>query len=598
MTAIGEGLAKLGKRHMLLAIHDVSFPSDADEDLGRGAPTTRAAARLVRYAHDLGFTGLQLGPQGQPSRDNASPYDATVFSRNIANVAVASLEPGGPFEGLVAESEIERRLAPGGHARNRHAYDASHALLDAAWQALERGARPDLRAALDAFRSEHGLGHFRAAAQAGTAPATWLESDALYAALCAQHGGRSFRDWPARDRDLWLDGDRQHRMELLTKHARAIDRYAFGQFLASAEHARFRAACPLLLYGDLQVGYSDADTWRHAGAFLSGYLMGAPPSRTNPEGQPWEYPVLDPAQYDGAAGALVAARVRKAFSEYDAVRVDHPHGFVCPWVYRANTNDRHRAVREGARLFSSPDLPDHPELARYAIARPEQLDRSVPRYHDRWVTDLDDEQVARYAILVDALVDAARAQSRNPEDLSFEVLSTMPIALGRVLARHNLGRWRVTQKADLDDPDDVYRPETASRKDWLMLGNHDTPPIFAVIRAFTPLQRERWARHLTARLRLAEPARLESPGFFATAMLAELLASPAENVSVFFADLFGYEERFNTPGVVDERNWTLRLPADFEALHASRLKQGHALDLPLAVELALAARAHCFTSPA
>src|SRR5690606_25464241 len=141
----------------------------------------------------------------------------------------------------------------------------------------------------------------------------------------------------------------------------------------------------------------------------------------------------------------------------------------------------------------------------------------------RWVTDLDDDQVARYAILVDALVDAARAQGRNPEDLSFEVLSTMPIALGRVLARHNLGRWRVTQKADLDDPDDVYRPETASRKDWLVLGNHDTAPIFAVIRDFTPLQRERWARHLAARLRLAEPERLESPGFFATAMLAELL---------------------------------------------------------------------------
>src|SRR5690606_2930614 len=239
------------------------------------------------------------------------------------------------------------------------------------------------------------------------------------------------------------------------------------------------------------------------------------------------------------------ARVRKAFAEYDAVRVDHPHGFVCPWVYRAGTPDRHRAVREGARLFSSPDLPDHPELARYAIARPEQLDRSVPRYHDRWVTDLDDAQVARYATLVDALVDAARERSRNPEDLSFEVLSTMPIALKRVLARHNLGRWRVTQKADLENPDDVYRPETASRKDWLMLGNHDTAPIFAVIRDFTPPQRERWARHFTARLRLAEPERLERPGFFATAMVAELLASPAENLSIFFADLFGLEGRFN-----------------------------------------------------
>src|SRR5690606_40926753 len=67
---------------------------------------------------------------------------------------------------------------------------------------------------------------------------------------------------------------------------------------------RVRGSCGLALYGDLQVGYSDADTWRHMGVFLRGYLLGAPPSRTNPEGQPWGYPVLDPAQYGGAAREL------------------------------------------------------------------------------------------------------------------------------------------------------------------------------------------------------------------------------------------------------------------------------------------------------
>jgi 4-alpha-glucanotransferase len=91
-------------------------------------------------------------------------------------------------------------------------------------------------------------------------------------------------------------------------------------------------------------------------------------------------------------------------------------------------------------------------------------------------------------------------------------------------------------------------------------------------------------------LRLAQPERLRSDGFFATAMLAELFVSRAENVSVFFADLFGYEERFNVPGLVDEANWTLRLPHDFERMHAERLAGGAAIDLPLAVELALAAK--------
>jgi 4-alpha-glucanotransferase len=75
------------------------------------------------------------------------------------------------------------------------------------------------------------------------------------------------------------------------------------------------------------------------------------------------------------------------------------------------------------------------------------------------------------------------------------------------------------------------------------------------------------------------------PGFLAAAMLAELFISRAENVSIFFADLFGHEERFNVPGLVDPANWCLRLPPEF----AERLARGAALDLRLALELALAA---------
>ena len=220
---------------------------------------------------------------------------------------------------------------------------------------------------------------------------------------------------------------------------------------------------------------------------------------------------------------------------------------------------------------------------------PEQIDRSKPRYHDAWVTALDRDQIDRYSLFVDAILDAAERAGRSRADLSMEVLSTMPAPLGAVLARHNLGRWRVAQKANLDDATDVYRTENAQREDWVMLGNHDTPPIFAVVRGWQPAQREAWARHLAARLALARPERLAVPGFMASAMLAELFVSRAENVSIFFADLFGHEERFNVPGLVDAANWSLRLAPDFAELHRDRLTRGAAIDIALAVDLALAA---------
>ncbi|HMG21401.1 MAG TPA: 4-alpha-glucanotransferase, partial [Kofleriaceae bacterium] len=532
------------------------------------------------HATALGFTGIQLGPQGQTSRGNPSPYDATIFSRHLGNLSLGSLRAGGAFEGLVDEATVARAVmpAPGGPAQHGRAHDAHQALLDAAYAALP--GRPDLRERLDRFRAAH---------------ASWLDRDALHAALCVEHGGAGFRHWPGRDRELWLDDDAATvgaRAARMTEHAGAIDRHAFGQLLVHEEHARVRreAACHrLALYGDLQVGYSDADMWGYAAAFLRDYRMGAPPSRTNPDGQPWGYPVLDPDQLAGRARDLVRARADKALAEYDGVRIDHPHGLVCPWVYAGDAADPQRAVGEGARLFEAPDLADHPSLARFAIARPDQLDRTQPRHGDAWVRRLDPDQIERYAALFDVIADAVRRHGRDPGALSCEVLSTLPRPLAAVLARYGLGRWRVAQKARLDDPRDVYRAENAEPEDWVMLGNHDTAPIFAVVRAWSPEQREVWARHLAARLSLDRPERLAAAGFLASAMLAELLISPAENVSIFFADLFGCEERFNVPGVVDAAHWSLRLPAEFAELHRERLARGAALDIALAVELALAA---------
>ncbi len=537
-----EQLERLGVKRLLFAIHDVSFPSDPDEDIGRGSPVTRAAGRLYAYLAALGFTGIQLGPQGQTARSNPSPYDGTIFSRHLGNIALGSLR------GLVSDASLERALYRGERADPAHAYDVMHALVAEAYARMS----PELRARVAAFRTAN----------------PWVEPDALHAALCESYGGRGFRDWPERDRDP--------RTASAAGHDAAIERYCLGQLLVHEEHARLRARLPLLLYGDLQVGYSDADAWAHQHTFLPGWLIGAPPSRTNPEGQPWGYPVLDPD--NPASLALVVARAEKALAEYDSLRIDHPHGLVCPWVYRADDPDPMAAVRAGSRLHESPDRVD---LARYAIARLPQLDRAWPRHADRWVRTLDDDQVARYARYLDPIVERARSA------LSCEVLSTMPTPLERVLARHHLGRWRVTQKADLDEPYDVYRTENVNPDDWVMLGNHDTAPILTVIASWPAAKRDQWARHLAQRLHLAEPARLASDGFLATCMLAELFISRAENVQIFFADLFGYTERFNVPGVVAPTNWTLRLPPDFASLHASRLAAGRALDLPLAVDLAL-----------
>ncbi|WNG23385.1 4-alpha-glucanotransferase [Cystobacter fuscus] len=616
---VTAALAALDVRNLVLSLHDPSLPGAPGEDVGRGSPYAAGGQRFFEFARELGFTGIQLGPQGQTTEDNPSPYDGTLFSRNVLNVALGELMREEPWGALLRPERVRAVAAsrPGGESRvpHRHVFRVQEEALEEAWetfqfkraQAQPGGVIARVAERFEDFQREH---------------AQWLERDALYDVLCLEHGRSYWREWSSEwDRRLWNprpseEGAFAHRRQVLrTKHAARVEAYAFRQFLVHEQHRTLRertAAWGLKLYGDLQIGYSPRDAWAWQGLFLGSYLMGAPPSRTNPEGQPWNYPVLDPSRYHEPPGQphayepvakpgpvlwFMAARVNKMLAEYDGLRIDHPHGLVCPWVYRAGELEPVRAVQNGARLFASPDLADHPELARYALVPPEGLDRSVARYADGWVRELSPEQVTRYSALFDAIIAAVHAQGRQVSDLLCEVLSTMPYPLRRVLEQYGLGRFRVTQKADLTNPRDVYRGENAEPADWIMLGNHDTKSIWALAeRWFAVGEARAQADYLAWRLHPEEEGReafaqrlVEERGMLVQAKFADLFVSRAENVMVFFADLLGLKETYNAPGTVSDENWSLRIPQEYRREYGEKLGRDEALNLPGALALALRA---------
>lgn len=609
-SLLRDALSALGIRRFLLGIHDAAFPVAPAEDVGRGSPHADGALAFLEVASGLGFDGLQLGPQGATSRADASPYDGTLFSRSPRSVALAPLvraEWGALLRPETLAALVEGRPGPADRVAYAYAHDAVNlALREAAARFRERRARgeggqiAELAQRLARFRAEHEA---------------WLERDALYEILQREHGGAGWREWGAPDAELNVPapGDEAaaaaRRAALLARHAAAVDDYAFVQLVAHEQHRQFRERARRLglgLFGDLQVGMSERDAWATRALVLRAWRMGAPPSRTDPAGQPWGFAVLDPervfergaggVQVDGPVLRFVRARALKLFSEYDGLRVDHPHGLVCPWVYRAE-GEPGAAVRDGARLF---DSPEHPELARYAIARLDQLDRGVPRHADGWVRSLDPDQVARYAVLFDALVGCAR----DRRDLACEILSTQPYPLARVIARHGLGRFRVTQKAGLARADDVYRGENAGPEDWIMLGNHDTRTIWTVADGWVASGEARaQAEYLATRLVPEGEDRAAwisgvagDAGALAQARFAELFVGPARHVMVFFSDLVGDRRRYNTPGIVSDRNWAVRLVPDIARGYAKRCAAGRALDVPRALARAIRARGGAFAA--
>lgn len=601
----------LGKERLVLAIHDSSFPGEREEETGRGSPYSRGARRLIDFIRSLGFTGIQFGPQGKTSLGNPSPYDGTLFSRNELSVSLHSLMSDRMWHQLIDAELLQRIVAqtpePLDTAHYRHAWTVQQMALKAAFDAFcqRKAELKDLWKEFENWRAE----------QKGIAD-DWLLRDSIFEALAVEYGTDDWRSWnPSRehrfDKRLFNPDDGEKEAckkridELIENHSETVQFYAFCQFIVHRQHDSFRKYCNdagLKLYGDLQVGYSLRDSLNWAHLFLPQYLMGAPPSRTNPDGQPWGFQVLDPRKYfneDGSNGPalkFVHSRIEKMLHEFDGLRVDHPHGIVCPWIYRSDLANPYAAVQNGARLFCSPDLPEHPLLASLAIVRPEQINRDVSLYADNRVNDLTDEQVTQYATIMSEII--KQLDNAADAEIACEVLSTCPYPLRRVLEKYNLGRFRVTQKADLNNPGDGYRSENAAPSDWIMLGNHDTKPIWLVVDEwFEQGQAAVRAGYLAERLEPDAAKRAQRASEFAqsrhslcAAMFADMFASPAKNVSIFFPDLIGMKEIYNRPGTIGDDNWVLRVPQDFEKKYSSNVKNGEAVWLPEVLAIALRSR--------
>ncbi len=609
---IAEALHLLHIERLVLGVHDASFPGLVGEDIGRGSPYSFGGRAFLRFAADLGFTGVQLGPQGRTSPVNVSPYDGTLFAKSPLSIALGPLVEEDRWQGLLSKESLSAavRCRPANADRR---VDYAH---------VRRAQFEILRAVHTAYTG--GGGRWTTLAQAFATFAReqdeWLESDGLFEALATHHRTLDWQQWPGEtgevpDARLWAPraGEEaacaRRRAEIARVHAKEVDFARFCQFLVYVQHAALReelAGLGLKLYGDLQTGVSHRDRWRYQTLFLTDYRMGAPPSRTNPAGQPWGYPVLDPDSYgskeagEGPGSRFVRARLGKMLGEFDGLRIDHPHGLVCPWVYRSDDPSPLHAVQNGARLFASPDLPDHPALARFSLVGRADLapDPRHPRYEDDWVRRLSDLQVERHGTIFDLIVETARARGGQVGDLACEVLSTCPSPLAAVLARHGLGRFRVVQKADPENVRDPYRTASSAPADWVMLGTHDTPPIWRVFEQWRSSERRSaWARYLAERLQpipekrpaLAERLALD-PVRFKRALCADLFIGPARNVAIFFSDLLGGKEIYNRPGEVHPENWTLRVPPDYAQLYRMRCAAGEAIDLPGALALAMRAR--------
>ncbi len=194
-----------------------------------------------------------------------------------------------------------------------------------------------LRAAFRKFARSPGSleGEFEAFCREHTA---WLEDYALFMAL-----KRHFRwaPWTAWERPI-ARRDAQALAAWRERLAEEVAYQRFIQFVFEKQWQRVRQAAQargIRIMGDMPifVGHDSADVWSHQALFeldedgIPLAVAGVPPDYFSPTGQLWGNPLYrwEVMRRDGYAWWI--ARLKRALTQADMVRIDHFRGFAAYW---------------------------------------------------------------------------------------------------------------------------------------------------------------------------------------------------------------------------------------------------------------------------
>lgn len=477
-----------------------------DWGIGQITDLPACAAWLLRAGQRL----VQVLPTQELSQGETSPYGAlSAFAIDPIYIDVAAIPD------LDAEA-IAKRLGAEGLAdleRVRRAPNVDYATV----RALKKRA---FHEAFSRFRKHDLADNNGVRAREFFAfvdrEGAWLRDHALYMALRASHDGRGWTTWPTEERD------RDPKLLALAK-ARRDDggigtRVLEQMYLQWIAHEQWHAARVELkklgvsLMGDMPfiVGSESADVWAHREQFRTDVSLGAPPDDFAKGGQSWGLPAYDWTAMDADGLAWLRMRAKHAAALYDRFRIDHLVGFFRQWVQKNGDPGEFVPADEKA-------------------------------------------QHARGEKVLRAMLEAA-----GPGAVIAEDLGVIPPFVHETMTRLGLPGYKVIpweKDAQFMSKDPRGFPEL-SVATW---STHDTQPITAWWDELEAWEQERLAALDKIPLDLPEEQR-------ELALLKLLFSARSELTLVLVNELLGDKSRINTPGTVNDKNWTWRLPRPIEDL--------------------------------
>jgi 4-alpha-glucanotransferase len=494
-------------RHAGLLVPLFSIPSRSSWGIGEIGDLPR----LGEWLGDAGFSFVQLLPINEMAGGQNSPYSAmsamAIDPIFISAAAVPDIEALGGESLLTAD---ERTQLVAARASRGVDYGTVRAIKTRA-----------LRAGFDHFVATEWVPNTRRAQRLKLfldRARWWLDDYALFRALHAREAGRYWRDWPDAIRDHLAPAVTEARQAL----ADEILFYSYLQWLAADQWSEARDACGVGVFGDFpfMVSGDSADVWSRQQDFRLDASVGAPPDAFSETGQDWGFPAYRWKHIAAGGFRWLAARARRSAELYDGYRVDHLVGFFRTYV-REQTGEAGFVPAEQS------------------------------------------EQILQGERVLDVL--SATGARIIAEDLGVipdfvrETLQRLEIPGYRVLRWERA--WEEEEKP-FKDPADYPRASVATS------GTHDTETV-AEWWDEAPIDERRAVAAMVCQVPPGcDP---ESPfnALVRDAIVQILYASASDIVLLPIHDIFGWRDRVNTPALINDENWTWRLPWPVEDLRGA-----------------------------
>jgi 4-alpha-glucanotransferase len=300
-------------------LHVTSLPSYGG--IGDFGPAAYAFVDFLAAAKQRMWQVLPLSPTGYGS----SPYSAlSAFAGNPLLISLEVLV----HDGWIAGERIAGLPGHDGPADFDAAFRLKLPLIEEAAGNFLDHAPDNQRASFQRF-CEHN--------------SSWLQDYAMFNILRRMHEYGSWHEWPAEY--ARREGDALSK--LLNDHGRELAIEQVIQFFFNEQWCALRGYCAerkIRIMGDVAifVNYDSADVWTHPEMFELDQdlrplrVSGVPPDYFSVTGQRWGNPLYKWGLLKERGFDWWVARIRRALSLYDVIRLDHFRGFEAYWSIPAD----------------------------------------------------------------------------------------------------------------------------------------------------------------------------------------------------------------------------------------------------------------------